>query len=309
MAGESVDGKFVWVDGKLVPFKDATIHILSHSMQYGGSIFEGIRAYELSDGRSALFRGEDHYRRFLDSMKALGYTCQYSVNDFMKATAELLKANQFKACYVRPVAYIDERVRGLSLPDPADVKVSIAAWTWGKYMGAAGDVGIRAMVSTYRRAEVATSLPWAKIAGGYLTSILARREAAKNGIAETLLLDPNGMVAEGCGDNLFMVKDGIIYTPPPTYILPGFTRDCAMKIAAFLGYPVKEAPMSRNQLYLADEIFITGTAVEIASIKELDHRTIGDQCPGPVTRKVIDLFYKSTRGEIPEFRTWNTLLS
>lgn len=309
MAGESVDGKYVWVDGKIVPFQDATIHLLSHSMQYGGGIFEGIRSYELADGRSALFRGTEHYQRFLDSMKAMGYTCKYSLNDFMVATGEIMKANGFKACYVRPVAYIDERVRGLSLPDPAEVRVSIATWSWGKYMGPEGDKGIRAMISTYRRAEVATSLPWAKIAGGYLTSILARREASKNGILETILLDPNGMVAEGCGDNLFMIKDGVIFTPPPTYILPGITRDCCMKIAAFLGYPVKEVPISRNQLYLADEIFITGTAVEVAPIKEIDYRTIGSKSPGPITRKITDLFYKCTRGEVPEFRMWNTPLN
>lgn len=301
----NADSKVIWVEGKLVPYADAHVHLLSHTLHYGTGAFEGIRAYETADGRSAIFRAEEHFQRFFDSIHALGMTCSYTKLDLIQACCDTIKANGFRECYLRPIAYLDDSIRGLKLPDSPKVQVAIATWPWGKYMGSDGQKnGVRVMVSTYRRSDVATSLPLAKLTGAYVTSVLARREATKNNLDEAILLDPNGFVAEGSGENVFLVKDKAIFTPPVQFILPGITRDCVFQLAKHLGYEVKERAITRNQLYLADELFFSGTAVEVTPIREVDHHSIGAGKPGPVTKALSDLFFKCVRGEAAEFRQW-----
>ena len=228
----NADSKFIWMDGKLIPYSDAKVHVLSHSLHYGCGAFEGIRAYQTTDGKAAIFRAEEHFKRFFDSIHAMGYTSPYTLKDYLNATAECIKANGFLECYIRPFAYLDDSVRGLKLPDEPKVLSAIATWPWGKYMGSESEKhGIRVMVSTYRRADVSSSLPFAKLTGGYLTSVLARREASKSGFDESVLLDPLGFVAEGSGENIFIVKDGVIHTPKTGFILPGITRNSVIELA------------------------------------------------------------------------------
>jgi branched-chain amino acid aminotransferase len=193
------------------------------------------------------------------------------------------------------------------MPDNPKVLTAIATWNWGKYMGSEGQRnGVRVMISSFRRPDVSSALTFAKLSGGYMTSVLARREASKSGFDECILLDPHGYVAEGSGENVFMAKNGILYTPPPGHILPGITRDSVIELAAHAGIEVREQQITRNQLYLADEIFFTGTAVEVTPIREVDHYKIGSGKPGPITQRLSDMFFKSVHGELPEFKKWLT---
>ncbi len=305
--GGNADSKVIWMDGKLTPYDQAHVHVLSHSLHYGTGAFEGIRAYASTDGRTSIFRATEHFQRFIDSVQAIGCVCPFTISDMTEATAEVIRQNAFKECYIRPLAYIDDTIRGLKLPDEPKVHVAIAGWNWGKYMGDQGQkVGVRVAVSTYRRPDHSTSLPYAKLTGGYLTSVLARREATKNGMDEAILLDQHGFVAEGSGENIFVVKDGVISTPPPGSILPGITRASVMEIARASGYTVIERQVTRNELYLADEVFFTGTAVEVTPIREVDHRRIGTGAPGPITRNLFEFFFKVLRGDAPEYRRWLT---
>ncbi|MBI4403661.1 MAG: branched-chain amino acid transaminase [Deltaproteobacteria bacterium] len=301
--------KVIWMEGKLVPYSEAKVHVLSHSLHYGTAIFEGIRSYQTAQGGAAIFRAEEHFKRFLNSIRTLDATTHYTVSDFTRAAVDCIRANGFRDCYIRPLAYFDDITRGLQLPDKPRVLIAIAAWEWGRYMGDGQQNGIRVMVSTYRRPDVSTSMPFAKFSGGaYLTSALARRESTLNKLDEALLLDPEGFVAEGSGENIFLVKDKTLFTPPTGFILPGITRESVMQLAEELGYRVKEERISRNQLYLADELFFTGTAVEITPIVEVDRYPIGDGKPGIITREINDLFFKCVRGEVPKFKKWLTPL-
>ena len=306
---DNADSKVIWMDGKLLPYHDARVHVLSHSLHYGGGVFEGIRAYQTKDGNTAIFRAREHFERFVDSMSVLGYASRYTVQQYIDASIQTIRENGFKECYVRPLAYIDDAFRGLKLPDAPEPRVAIASWPWGKYLGNTGAIqGISAITSTFRRADVASSLPLAKIAGAYVTSVLARREATQQGCDEALLLDPNGFVAEGSGENIFVIKHGRIVTPPAAFILPGITRDSVIQILRDLGHSVSEENITRNQVYLADEAFFTGTAVEVTPIKSLDHRRIGGGEPGPLTRKVSELFFQIVRAETPKYAEWRTLV-
>lgn len=303
----NADSKFVWMNGTLVPYEAAQIHVLSHSLHYGCGVFEGIRAYKTSNGGTAIFRAEEHYKRFEESIRVMGYSTPYNVESWMAATVDLIHKNGFQECYIRPLAYIDDSIRGLKLPIKPEVQCAIAVWTWGKYMGDEGQKkGIRCKVSTFRRADVSTSLSLAKLTGGYLTSVLARQEATLDGYDEAILLDPQGFVAEGSGENIFIVKNGKISTPPDGFILPGITRSSAIELARHLGIEVVEERIARNQLYLADEVFFTGTAVEITPIREIDHKTIGSGGPGKITLKLLEHFFKAARGDAPEFKKWLT---
>lgn len=305
----NADSKVVWMDGKLVPYADANVHVLTHTLHYGSGAFEGMRAYKTSRNETAIFRCAEHYDRFIDSMRSLGYATPYNTEQFTQATLELIKANGFDECYVRPLAYIDDSFRGLKLPDNPTPRVAIAAWQWGKYMGDDGQrKGTRIMVSTFRRPDIASFMTWAKLSGNYLTSVLARSEATRHGFDEALLLDPQGFVAEGSGENIFIVKKGVILTPHTGYILPGITRDSVIQIARDAGYTVREENITRNQLYLADEVFFTGTAVEVTPIREIDHKKIGSGEPGPVTRQLFDLFFKAVRGDLAKYSNWLTLV-
>ncbi len=302
----NVDSQFIWMNGKLQSYAAAQIHVLSHSLHYGGAAFEGMRAYATEAG-PALFRAHEHFERFFNSLRVLGYRTRFSAEDLLAATTTVIQKNGFKECYVRPIGFIDDSVRGLRLPAEPTATVCIATWDWGKYMGDDGHKnGVRVAVSTLRRPDIATSLPWAKLSGNYLVSVLARMEATRNGFDEAILLDPQGYVAEGSGENIFVVKNGVIYTPPTHHILPGITRDSVIRIARDLGRTVREENIIRNQLYLADEVFFTGTAVEVTSIREIDHRPIGDARPGPVAREISDKFFQAVRGAAPEYRKWLT---
>jgi branched-chain amino acid aminotransferase len=303
----NADSKVIWMEGKLVPYSAASVPILSHSLHYGTAAFEGIRAYRTHDNGTAIFRAEDHMRRFLDSISILGVSSLYTTFDLLRAAADVVKANEFAHCYLRPIAYIDDSVRGLKLPENPKAHIAIAAWPLGKYMGEEGHQrGVRAMISTFRRPDISSAMSSAKLSAGYITGVLARREATRIGMDEAILLDPQGFVAEGSGENLFMVKDGVLSTPPKGYILPGITRNSVIQIARDLGLTVHEESINRNQLYLADEVFFTGTAVEVNAIREIDHHRIGEGSPGPVTRQLSDLFFQCTRGELPQYRHWLT---
>lgn len=304
MSGEA-DSKFVWMNGELKPFQDANVHVLSHSLHYGSAAFEGIRAYKTKSGQTAIYRAKEHIDRFEQSMNVFGGTCAYSNKQLIDAMGQVIRANAFDECYLRPLGYIGHDSRGLKLPPSPKMQVAIASWKWGKYLGNdAMNKGIKCNVASFRRPDVASSLPWAKLSGNYLNSIMARREATLAGVDEAILLDQNGYVAEGSGENIFLVEKGVLSTPPPNAILPGITRDSIFQLAKLAGYQVKERDVTRNQLYAADEVFFTGTAAEVTPISLIDGRKIGAGEPGPVTKKLADLFEKSIRGELPETKHW-----
>lgn len=304
---KNADSQTLWMNGKFVPYAEANIHVLSHSLHYGGAAFEGIRAYQTHDGKTAIFRAKEHFDRFLDSIHSLNYFSNYTGSDFINVSCELIKKNGFKECYVRPLAYLDDSYRGLKLPTKVESQIAIATWNWGKYLGDEGlKNGIRIATSTFRRPDISTSMTWAKLSGNYLVSVQARREAVQNGFDEALLLDPNGFVAEGSGENIFLVKNGVLYTPATGFILPGITRDSVIQIARDAGLTVKESNITRNQAYLADELFFTGTAAELTPIRELDRHPIGTGKPGPITQKLSEIFFNVVSGREKRYEKWLT---
>lgn len=302
------DSRFLWMNGEFVPYENAHVHALSHSLHYGCTVFEGLRAYKLKNGKTAMFRVEAHYERFIGSMVTMGYASRYSVDEYVKVTKELIKKNEFQECYVRPFAYINDSVRGLKLPEKPEVLVAIAVWPWGKYMGDEGVAkGIRVRISSYSRPDVRTYSN-AKLAGNYLISVMARREATQQGYDEAVLLDPDGFVAEGSGENIFIVKNGQIATPPTGYILPGITRDSVMTIAKTLGYEIKEKAITREELFEADEVFFTGTAAEVTPIREVNDRPVGAGKPGPITLQISEKFFEIVQGKaVDNYRWLNTI--
>lgn len=303
------DSKLIWMDGKMVPYDKATVPVLSHSLHYGGAIFEGIRAYKTSDGQTAIFRAKEHFQRFLDSIHTLGYRTEFSIEQFIAASCECIKANDFQECYVRPLAYIDDSYRGLKLPAKPNAHIAIAAWSWGKYMGDAGQAqGIRARISSFRRPDIGSAMTFAKVSGNYLISVMARTEAVQSGCDEAILLDQQGFVAEGSGENLFIVEGEKLITPPKNFILPGITRDTIFQLAKTAHLSIQEENITRNRLYLANEIFFTGTAVEVTGVREVDGHTIGEGKVGPLTKKITDLYFKAVRGELKEFEPWLTFV-
>lgn len=301
----NADSQFIWMDGELKPFQDANVHVLSHSLHYGSAAFEGIRAYKLTAGGTAIFRAREHMERFVRSTAVFDAELSYSVDQMVEAIRATVKANGFDECYIRPLAYFGNETRGLKLPVAPKMHVAIATWRWGRYLGDP-EKGARVNIASFRRPDVASSLPWAKLSGNYLNSIMARREATRAGVDEAILLDQQGYVAEGSGENIFVLRNGELVTPPTGAILPGITRECVIDLVRTLGLRVREAPITRNQLYDGEEVFFTGTAAEITPIGEIDGRKIGDGRPGQMTRRVSQLFEKAVRGELPEFRTWLT---
>lgn len=301
------DSKVIWMDGELVPFEKASVHVLSHSLHYGSAAFEGIRAYKTHDGRTAIFRAREHYDRFLRSAAVFGGRIRFGAEDLIKATAAVIKGNDFDECYVRPIAYIGNETRGLKLPPDPPMSVAIATWKWGKYLGADSlSKGIKVHIASFRRPDPASSLPWAKLSGNYLNSIMARREATLNGKDEAILLDQQGFVAEGSGENIFVVRNGQIATPPLGSVLPGVTRDCIFEMAKRLQLPLVERPITRNELYVADEVFFTGTAAEVTPIAEIDGYQLGGGKPGVITRRFAEMYEKCTRGAAEGYAGWLT---
>ena len=292
----------IWMDGQLVNWDDAKIHVLTHTLHYGSGVFEGIRAYPTSRG-AAVFRLTDHMRRLHDSAMLLHMDLPYSVEELVEATKETIRANRLDSCYIRPIAYLGYGEMGLN-PLPCTVNVSIAAWPWGTYLGAEGlEHGVRMKISTWRRMDPNINPVAAKGTGIYINSSLAKVEAIHGGYAEAILLNTTGSVAEATGENVFVVKNGILLTPPLSAgALEGITRDSAMTIARDLGYEVREQNLLRTDLYLADEAFLCGTAAEVVPIREVDDREIGQ--PGEITRKIQETYFAAVHGEVEKYTDW-----
>ncbi len=294
----------IWMDGRLIPWDEAKVHVLTHTLHYGLGIFEGIRCYLCEDGRSAVFRLREHIDRFFDSALIGGLSLPFSKKDISEACKETLRVNGLKAGYIRPVAFIGEGVMGV-YPGDNPIQVAIITWSWGAYLGeGALEKGIRAKTSSFTRHHVNVMMTKAKIAGNYVNSVLAKKEAMKLGYDEALMLDTEGYVSEATGENIFIVKNGVIKTTPLTSILPGITRDSVIQIAKSRKIPVVEEKFTRDELYTAHEAFFTGTAAEITPIREVDDRTIGEGRPGPVTKELQAVFFDIVRGKNPEFKEW-----
>ena len=294
---------FIWYDGKLVPWREATTHVLTHSLHYGLAVFEGVRAYKTVSG-TAIFRLKEHTDRLFASAHIYRMPMPYDKATLVEAHKEVVRSNKLESCYLRPIAFYGSEKMGVS-PRGAATHVSIAAWPWGAYLGEEGmEKGIRVKTSSYSRHHVNVNMARAKFAGTYANSILANMEATEDGYDEALLLDVDGFVAEGAGENLFMVKDGVIYEPEIASALMGITRNTVITLAAELGYKVIAKRLTRDDIYIADEAFFTGTAAEVTPIRELDNRTIGAGCRGPITTKIQSMFFDVVNGKVPAHADW-----
>ncbi len=295
---------FIWFDGKMVPWKEANVHVLSHALHYGTGVFEGIRAYKCVDNTSAVFRLDEHVKRLFDSMKILGLKIPHTEAVIKEAILETLKKNQLEEGYIRPLSFVGAGAIGI-YPKSNPIQTIIAVWPWGAYLGPeALSKGITVKTSTFTRHHPNIMMTKAKASGNYVNSVLAKMEAVNDGYDEGLMLDTNGFVSEATGENIFMVKDGIIKTTPLTSILGGITRDSLIKIARSIGYTVVEQQFTRDELYTADEAFFTGTAVEVTPIREVDRRVIGEGKVGKVSLQLQELFFKAAKGDAPEYEHW-----
>ncbi len=296
---------WIWHDGKLVPWRSATTHVLTHSLHYGLAVFEGVRAYKTVSG-TAIYRLKEHTQRLINSAHIYMMKIPYTREQLMKAQVDVVRANGHEACYLRPIAFYGSEKMGVS-PVGAKVHVAIAAWPWGAYLGPdALDKGIRVKTASYARHHVNVTMARAKMSGTYPNSVLATLEATMHGYDEGLLLDVDGFVAEGAGENIFIVKDGTIYEPELTSALTGITRSSVIELAARLGYEVKAKRLTRDDIYIADEAFVTGTAAAVTPIRELDSRTIGEGRAGPVTKKLQKAFFNVVTGKDARYRHWLT---
>ena len=296
--------EFIWMNGKLVRFQDATVHFMTPGLHYGIGVFEGIRCYAAAKG-PAIFRLPDHMQRLVDSARVLGFLeLPYTLRELTDAVKTTVSANGFPDCYIRPLIYLAEGGWNLSL-DSGMPHVGIAVWKWEKFLGEeALENGIRANTSSFTRHHVNASMTKAKIAGNYANSVLARTESLRLGFDEAIMLDPQGYVAECTGENLFLVRRGVLYTSPTAAILEGITRDTVLTLARELGVETVEGPISRDQLYLADEVFVCGTAAEVAGLREIDFRRIGSGKTGPLTRRLQHAYQEVTRGTHSRSATW-----
>jgi branched-chain amino acid aminotransferase len=294
----------IWMNGEFVAWEDAKVHVLTHGLHYGTGVFEGIRCYDTEIG-SAVFRHREHLQRLQRSAELYYMPMPYDVEALRAATHELIGRNGLRSCYIRPIIYRGYGQMGLN-PLEAPVDATIAVWEWGAYLGEEGKrSGIRAKVSSWRRISPASLIPAAKACGQYLNSVLAKIESQKAGYEEAILLDDTGRVCEGSGENVFVVWEGRIVTPPPAAsILDGITRKSAIQIARDLGIEVIERDIARAELYLADEVFMTGTAAELVPVREIDDHTIGDGTPGTLTRAVQKEFEDALAGRIERYREW-----
>lgn len=294
----------IWMDGKLIPWEEANVHILTHSLHYGLGAFEGIRCYLCQDGKSAVFRLREHVDRLFDSAQIGDIKIPYTKREISEACKETLRVNQLKEGYIRPIVFIGEGVMGV-YPGDNPIRVAIITWSWGAYLGEeALEKGIRIKVSSFTRHHVNVMMTKAKICGNYVNSVLAKREVMKMGYDEALMLDTEGYVSEASGENIFMVKNGLLKTTPLTSILPGITRDSVIQIAKAKKITLLEERFTRDELYTAQEAFFTGTAAELTPIREVDDRIIGDGKPGPMTKELQATFFDIVRGKNPEYREW-----
>jgi branched-chain amino acid aminotransferase len=294
----------IWHNGELVAWEDAKIHVLTHGLHYGTSVFEGERAYETERG-TAIFRHQDHLARLLKSAELYYMPVPFGIEQLRAATHELIAANGLSECYIRPIIYRGYGQMGL-YPLDCPVDVSIAVWPWGAYLGEHGKLhGVRAKVASWRRISHDSLIPHAKASGQYLNSVLAKIESSKAGYEEAILLDAHGFVSEGTGENIYALRDGKIVTPPQTAgILDGISRRSVVQIARDLGYEVVERDLARAELYLADEIFLSGTAAELVPVREIDDHPIGAGEPGPVTREIQRVFEDALHGRDPRYTEW-----
>ncbi len=297
---------WIWLDGKFVSWDDANVHILTHTLHYGLGVFEGTRVYETSSGGSAAVRLEDHLRRLRRSAKIMQMEPTFSDNELAAATCELVARNNLPSCYLRHLMFIGSGMMGLN-PRDNPIRTAIIGWSWGTYLGDEGlEKGIRCRISSFSRHHPNAMMNKAKACGGYLNSILAKREALRVGYDEAIMLDSNGFVAEGSAENLFVVRGKRLRTPPLTSALDGITRDTVIQLAHEEGLTVEEVYMSRDELYIADEIFLTGTAAEVTPVQSVDDRPVGEGRPGPITRKLQANYHAAVRGELPAHSRWLT---
>ncbi len=304
----SLKSKKIWLDGEMVDWEEAKVHVLTHALHYGTGYFEGIRCYSLENGRSTVFRLDEHVRRFFDSGQILGFPLPYPAEKIKQAILNTIKVNGLKECYIRPLAFVGVGDMGLYAPENP-IHVMIAAWPWGAYLGDEGiKNGIRAKISSYTRHHVNVMMTKSKVSGNYINSVLAKTEVKKAGYDEAIMLDTEGYVAEASGENIFIVRQRQVKTTPFTSILPGITRDSVLTIARDKGYEVREERFTRDELYTADEAFFTGTAAEVTPIREVDNRKIGSGCPGPVTLDLQQTFFGIIKGKDKKYAGWLTTL-
>lgn len=295
----------IWMDGEFVDWGEAKVHILTHTLHYGMGVFEGIRCYQTVDG-PAVFRLQEHVERLYASAHISFLKIPYSKEEFSRAILETVRVNGLDAGYIRPLVYVGYGAMGL-YPGSNPVRAAIAVWPWGAYLGDDGlKRGIRVKISSFTRQHVNISMTKAKVCGNYTNSIMGKIEAVADGYDEALFLDTSGNVSEGSGENIFMVRQGGLKTPPPASVLEGITRQSVLEIAADQGIQVREEPFSRDELYGADEAFFTGTAAEITPIREVDRRNIGAGAPGPITSRIQSIFFKVVRGEDDKYQRWLT---
>ncbi len=295
----------IWMDGKFVDWDNATVHILTHTLHYGLGVFEGIRCYE-TEGGPVIFRLDEHINRLFNSAHIFLIEIPYSKEKIKKAIIETVRVNKIKECYIRPIVYIGYGAMGL-YPKGNSINVAIAVWPWGTYLGDKGlKDGVRVKTSSFIRDHVNASLPRGKVCGYYVNSQLAKKEAIACGYDEALLLDTEGYVSEGSGENIFIVRNSKLKTTPLTSILEGITRDSIIEIAKDEGIAVAEERFTRDELYIAEEAFFTGTAAEVTPIREVDGRTIGNGKPGKITKKLQSIFFDIVRGKNKKYKSWLT---
>jgi branched-chain amino acid aminotransferase len=299
------ESKKIWMDGKFVDWADANVHILTHTLHYGTGAFEGIRCYKTKKG-PAIFRLKEHVDRLFDSCRILNMEMPFTPAQITKAIKDSIKVNKLKECYIRPLVYLGYGAMGLYAKGNP-VKVAIAVWPWGAYLGDDGiKNGIRVKVSSFTRLHVNVTMTKSKTCGDYVNSTLAKSEAVSCGYDEALILDTNGLVSEGTGQNIFIVRDGILMTPPLPSVLEGITRKSIIEMAGKAKIEVRETNFTRDEVYIADEAFFTGTAAEVTPIREVDGRVIGNGKPGPISKKLQKQFFNIVKGEMGAYKSWLT---
>jgi branched-chain amino acid aminotransferase len=295
------------MDGKFVPWQDANVHVLTHTLHYGLGVFEGIRCYQIKSKKSAVFRLQEHINRLFNSAIVLGIEIPFSKKEIHTAILQVVKKNKLDECYIRPIVFLGHNQMGLN-PNGVDVRAAIAAWPWGAYLGDDGiNNGIRVRISSFTRHHVNITMTRAKACGYYVNSILAKAEAVRDGYDESILLDPQGYVSEGSGENIFLLSKGRLKTPALSCSnLEGITRDSVFDIAKHLKIEIEEGFITRDELYIAEEAFLTGTAAEITPIREIDNRTIGNGKRGNITASIQKMFFEIVRGKHTKFKKWLT---
>ncbi len=297
----------IWMDGKMVPWHEANVHVLTHTLHYGFGVFEGIRCYQSKENTSSIFRLQEHIDRLFQSAIILGIEIPFSNEEIREATLNVVRENKLDECYIRPIVFLGDNKMGLN-PKGVNVRCAIAAWAWGTYLGEESlDKGIRVRLSSYTRHHVNVTMTKAKACGYYINSIMAKAEAVQDGYDEAILLDPSGYVSEGSGENIFIYSKGKLHTPSLSCSnLDGITRNAVIEICRHLDIGLEERVITRDELYIAEEIFLSGTAAEITPVREVDNRVIGLGKKGPITDQIQKLFFEIVRGAHPKFQDWLT---